>query len=47
METSHERIYRIWSAQKEDCISVRVRFEFEETGLCRLVRLGEREEWAI
>jgi hypothetical protein len=47
METSHERIYRIWSAQKEDHISMRVHFAFEEAGQCRIVRLGDREEWAI
>jgi hypothetical protein len=47
METSQERIYRIWSAQKEDRISMRVCFAFEEAGRCRIVRLGEREEWAI
>jgi hypothetical protein len=41
----NERIYRIWSAQQEDQIAIRVQFSVEDAGPARLFVLGAREEW--
>jgi hypothetical protein len=41
----NEKIYRVWSAQLEDQIAIRVQFSVEDAGPTRLFVLGAREEW--
>lgn len=40
-----ERIYRVWSAQAEDEIAIRIQFSVVEDGPSTMYTLGAREEW--
>ena len=40
-----EKIYRVWSEQKEDQIAIRIQYSVVEQGPAKLFLLGAREEW--